>query len=97
MTLVKWASRGSKCVSTGGNTLVTQTTDANGNYLIEELLPGQYFLVFVNHGAEGVFTLKPVGADDASDSDIVVSADLPLPPDVAGLDAAHCRLHAGVG
>ena len=50
---------------------MTDTTDANGNYLFEGLPPGDYYVVFdLNTLPTGyVVTTKDAGSDDAVDSD----------------------------
>jgi protocatechuate 3,4-dioxygenase beta subunit len=55
-----------------GNIVATTTTDANGNYLFDDLLPGTYSVGFDPSTLPGntVFTRQgPVGAADPSDSD----------------------------
>ncbi|MEM7533520.1 MAG: SdrD B-like domain-containing protein [Chloroflexota bacterium] len=50
----------------------TATTDANGEYLFENLIPGDYFVVFdLNSLPTGyVVTPQDAGSDDAVDSDV---------------------------
>lgn len=51
-----------------GNLLGSMLTDANGNYLFDGLMPGDYKVNFVK--PEGyTFTLQDIGANDAVDSD----------------------------
>ncbi len=51
-----------------GNLLETRATDAEGKYLFERLVPGDYCVEFV--APQGtVFTLPKQGGDDARDSD----------------------------
>lgn len=51
-----------------GNVLDSMQTDANGNYLFDGLLPGDYRVRFAK--PEGyMFTLQDMGANDAADSD----------------------------
>jgi len=54
-----------------GALLMTTTTDANGEYLFDNLDPGDYYIVFVNRsGYPAVFsTMVKQGADPAVDSD----------------------------
>ncbi len=50
------------------NFVATMNTDANGYYLFNNLIPGGYYVVFIE--PEGYFfTLQNQGADDAIDSD----------------------------
>ncbi|MBX7105662.1 MAG: carboxypeptidase regulatory-like domain-containing protein, partial [Gemmataceae bacterium] len=55
-------------LDSGGNTLSTQQTDANGKYLFTNLAPGTYSVMFTLP-AGFVFTLQNQGGDDAIDSD----------------------------
>ena len=54
-----------------GNTIATDTTDANGNYLFDNLVPGDYKLTFDPNSlpADYVFTLLNQGGDPSLDSD----------------------------
>jgi SdrD B-like domain len=53
-----------------GNTLVARThTDAEGDYLFDNLEAGQYRLIFSDLGEHRAFTARQVGADPAVDSD----------------------------
>ncbi len=54
--------------TTGDNTTVTTTTDASGNYLFKDLIPGNQYQVTFGKPADMFFTKKDVGLD-ASDSD----------------------------
>ncbi|MEY4936673.1 MAG: hypothetical protein RIS64_3032, partial [Bacteroidota bacterium] len=55
---------------TGNGTAVTltTTTDANGKYLFESLIPGDYTITFVRPSGFG-FTSQDRGGDDGKDSD----------------------------
>ena len=62
-----------KLYDCSNNTLVaTQVTDANGNYLFDQLNPGSYKVVFVLP-ANYFFTTKDAGTDDTKDSDADVT------------------------
>ena len=51
-------------------TLVAQKTTANGGfYRFDNVLPGSYYLVFINPTAVGAWTTANQGNDDAADSD----------------------------
>ena len=54
-----------------GSIINTTTTNANGNYLFTNVVPGAYWLQFLVPDALGewVFTLQNQGTDDAKDSD----------------------------
>jgi len=54
-----------------GNSVTAQVTDANGDYLFENLAPGDYYVQFDLATLPGsyVVTLQNVGIDDAVDSD----------------------------
>ncbi|MCX6050558.1 MAG: carboxypeptidase regulatory-like domain-containing protein [Chloroflexi bacterium] len=55
---------------TTGNSFVAETTTANnGLYRFNNVLPGAYYLVFVNPLSHGVWSLANQGQDDALDSD----------------------------
>ncbi|WP_288381919.1 SdrD B-like domain-containing protein, partial [uncultured Massilia sp.] len=54
--------------TTADNTTVTTTTDAGGNYLFKDLVPGMQYQVTFGKPANMFFTKKDVGLD-ASDSD----------------------------
>jgi len=47
----------------------TQVTDENGNYLFEDVIPGEYKITFSNLPADYVFSPANQGGDDALDSD----------------------------
>jgi len=47
----------------------TQVTDANGNYLFEDVLAGDYIIVFSDLPEDYVFSPADQGGDDALDSD----------------------------
>ncbi len=52
-----------------GQFMASDTTDANGNYLFQDLLPGIYCLQFSNIPAGWLISPQNQGADDALDSD----------------------------
>ena len=53
-----------------GNTITTETTDSNGNYLFENLTPGDYKItVPIPDGFDG-YSPQNVGSDDTIDSDL---------------------------
>jgi hypothetical protein len=54
---------------TTGQFVATDTTDANGNYLFQDLSSGIYCLEFSNIPAGWFITLPDQGADDSVDSD----------------------------
>ncbi len=54
--------------TTADNTTLTTTTDAGGNYLFKDLVPGMQYQVTFGRPADMFFTKKDSGAD-ASDSD----------------------------
>ncbi|HSR44512.1 MAG TPA: SdrD B-like domain-containing protein, partial [Acidimicrobiia bacterium] len=49
--------------------VATQVTDANGNYLFENLQPGDYYLVFILPEADDLFVVPNAGVDPGLDSD----------------------------
>ncbi|WP_322510765.1 SdrD B-like domain-containing protein, partial [Chloroflexus sp.] len=49
--------------------VATTTTDVNGFYLFDNLLPGEYYVVFDQLPANRSFTRADQGSDDALDSD----------------------------
>ena len=61
-----------KLLDAAGNTVATQTTDANGNYLFTTLKPGSYALQFGTLSGYSL-TTKDAGGNDANDSDADVS------------------------
>ncbi len=52
-----------------GNVIGTKTTDANGNYKFDNLVPGQYKVQFTLAAGYDAFSPKDQGSDDAKDSD----------------------------
>lgn len=58
-----------KLLDAGGNVVATTQTDANGNYLFKDLVPGAYSVQFTAP-AGCAFTLKDAGGNDALDSDV---------------------------
>ena len=50
----------------------TKVTDANGNYLFDNLTPGSYYVIFTKP-AGSVITTKDAGTDDTKDSDADVA------------------------
>lgn len=53
----------------GGNTVASTTTDANGAYSFDTLVPGDYQVVFTLPNADWSFSPQDQGGDDALDSD----------------------------
>ena len=49
--------------------VATQVTDVNGNYLFENLPPGDYYLVFILPASDDEFVPPNVGTDPGLDSD----------------------------
>ncbi|MEZ4864078.1 MAG: SdrD B-like domain-containing protein [Caldilineaceae bacterium] len=55
---------------TAEGVFITETVTTNGgNYLFNNLPPGDYYLVFINPLTEGIWTVANAGSDDAIDSD----------------------------
>ncbi len=54
--------------SATGISLATTTTDANGDYLFSDLVPGEYYVTFTPPSGYAI-TLQNQGSDDALDSD----------------------------
>ncbi|MDQ7085835.1 MAG: SdrD B-like domain-containing protein [Sulfurovum sp.] len=54
----------------GGTTLTTETTDANGEYLFETLAPGHTYSVKFSLPSGFLFTKQDEGSDDSVDSDV---------------------------
>ena len=52
-----------------GTLVSTMTTSNGGQYLFDNLPPGDYYLIFINPLGQGVWTAPNVGANDAIDSD----------------------------
>ena len=52
-----------------GNVVGRDTTDANGNYLFDNLTPGTYTVTFINLPTDYIFSPKDQGTNDAVDSD----------------------------
>ena len=50
----------------------TKVTDANGNYLFDNLTPGSYYVIFTKP-AGSIITSKDAGGDDTKDSDADVT------------------------
>jgi hypothetical protein len=59
--------------SNGSTPLKTTTTNAQGKYIFEDVVPGDYYLVFTPLSGY-VLTTQNVGSDDALDSDAAVAA-----------------------
>ena len=54
-----------------GNTIQSQTTDSDGNYLFEDIIPGNYQLSFdISNLPVGCDFTIPNATDDANDSDV---------------------------
>jgi hypothetical protein len=75
-----------------GDALASDTTDANGNYLFEDLSPGIYCLQFSNIPAGWSITAQNLGADEAVDSD----AD-PLTAQITDINLLVTDLHEDMG
>ncbi|NML29228.1 SdrD B-like domain-containing protein, partial [Zoogloea dura] len=58
-----------KLLDASGNVIATTQTDANGNYIFKDLMPGTYSVQFTAP-AGCSFTLKDVGSNDGTDSDV---------------------------
>ncbi|MBP7627364.1 MAG: carboxypeptidase regulatory-like domain-containing protein, partial [Zoogloea sp.] len=58
-----------KLLNASGAVIATTLTDANGNYLFKDLMPGTYSVQFVAPTGY-TFTTKDVGSNDAIDSDV---------------------------
>lgn len=52
-----------------GTLVSTMTTSNGGQYLFDNLPPGEYYLIFINPLGQGVWTSPNIGTDDAIDSD----------------------------
>ncbi len=57
-------------LSGDGQFLSSMTSDDSGNYTFEDILTGEYYLVFLNP-ENLIFTIKDEGEDDSVDSDAV--------------------------
>ncbi len=57
-----------KLYDCSNNLIGTKTTDANGYYLFDNLVPGDYYVQFILPSGY-IFTTKDAGSDDAKDSD----------------------------
>jgi hypothetical protein len=87
-----------------GTVLATTTTDANGNYLFKDLLPGNYNIEIVKSTlpAGYAFTTQNAGADDNLDSDADANGVMACTTLVAGendlsWDAGIYPLPASIG
>ncbi|MBT9499105.1 MAG: carboxypeptidase regulatory-like domain-containing protein, partial [Zoogloea sp.] len=58
-----------KLLNAAGTVVASATTDANGNYLFKDLVPGDYSVQVVAP-AGYAFTSKDLGGNDATDSDV---------------------------
>ena len=58
-----------KLLDSNGNVVSTATTDANGNYLFKDLVPGNYSVQVVAPAGTS-FTGKDLGGNDTTDSDV---------------------------
>ncbi len=57
-----------KLYDCNNNLISTTTTDSNGNYLFDNLVPGDYYVVFILPSGY-TFTTADAGSDDTKDSD----------------------------
>jgi uncharacterized protein YfaS (alpha-2-macroglobulin family) len=62
-----------KLLDSNGNVVSTATTDANGNYLFKDLVPGNYSVQVVAPAGTS-FTGKDLGGNDTTDSDVIAPA-----------------------
>ncbi len=60
-----------------GTKLDSTTTDANGNYLFDELTPGDYYVSFSDLPTGYVFSPQDQGGNDALDSDVNANGETP--------------------
>ena len=74
VTLYNCADDTPVTIDANGDPIVPLTTDANGEYLFDNLLPGDYYVIFdvttADNGAEYVITTENVGGDTELDSDV---------------------------
>lgn len=66
-----------KLYNSADELISTTVTTNGGQYLFDDLVPGEYCLVFVNPGDTGVWTIANAGEDDAVDSDVSVEKSEP--------------------
>ncbi len=91
-----------KLLDCSDNVLLTTVTDANGNYLFSDILPGSYKVEF-SKPANYSFTNKDVGGNDAVDSDADTSTGkttcftLPIATNDMNWDAGLYSLKAAIG
>jgi len=58
-----------KLVDAGGNTVMTTTTDANGDYKFDDVATGDYKIMVVAPSGQE-FTIQDAGSNDSIDSDV---------------------------
>lgn len=80
-----------KLYASDGTLISTTVTADDGSYLFDNLVPGDYYLVFVNPGT-GIWTNPNVGNNDAVDSD---AATVVPDPDGVALQTAEFTLSSG--
>ncbi len=80
-----------KLYASDGTLISTTVTADDGSYLFDNLVPGDYYLVFVNPGL-GIWTDPNVGSDDSVDSDAATPA---TDPDGVALQTAEFTLSSG--
>lgn len=80
-----------KLYASDGTLISTTVTADDGSYLFDNLVPGDYYLVFVNPGL-GIWTDPNVGDNEAVDSD---AATVVTDPDGVALQTAEFNLSSG--
>ncbi len=76
-----------------GAVIGTDTTDANGEYLVTDLPPGTYTVSFINT-TTGTFTSQDAGGDDAADSDANAAGQ--TAPVTLAEDDSNLTIDAGI-